>query len=99
MKSIRIIEIEPKEGLVLKAIEVQSSIEHISPCCDKVYHRFYCQNRLAEESYNHKCDTSGDIVFNKEITILEDYIVIPEFDAILKVTEDIKFSKLPFPLS
>ena len=99
MKSIKIIEIEPKEGLVLKAIEVQSSIEHVSPCCDKVYHRFYCQNRLAEESYNHKCDASGDIVFNKEITILEEYIVIPEFDAILKVAEGIEFSKLPFPLS
>ena len=91
MKSIRIIEIEPKEGLVLKAIEVQSSIEHVSPCCDKVYHRFYCQNRLAEESYNHKCDASGDIVFNKEITTLEEYIVIPEFDAILKVAEGIEF--------
>lgn len=90
MKSIRIIEIEPKEGLVLKAIEVQSSIEHVSPCCDKVYHKFYCQNRLAEESYNHKCDDSGDTVFNKEITILKEYIVIPEFDAILKVAEGIE---------
>ena len=99
MKSIRIIEIEPKEGLILKAIEVQSSIEHVSPCCDKVHHRFYCQNRLAEESYNHKCDASGDIVFNKEITILEEYIVIPELDAILNVAEGIEFSKLPFPLS
>lgn len=99
MKSIKIIEIEPKEDLVLKAIEIQSSIEHISPCCDKVYHRFYCQNRLVEESYNHKCDASGNIVFNKEITILEEYIVIPEFDAILKVAEGIEFSKLPFPLS
>ena len=99
MKCIKIIEIEPKEGLVLKAIEVQSFIEHVSSCCDKVYHRFYCQNRLAEESYNHKCDASGDIVFNKEITILEEYIVIPEFDAILKAAEGIEFSKLSFPLS
>ena len=99
MKCIKIIEVEPKEGLVLKAIEVQSSIEHVSPCCDKVCHRFYCQNRLAEESYNHKCDASGDIVFNKEITILEEYIVIPEFDAILKAAEGIEFSKLLFPLS
>lgn len=99
MKCIKIIEIEPKEGLVLKAIEVHSSIEHVSPCCDKVCHRFYCQNRLVEESYNHKCDASGDIVFNKEITILEEYIVIPEFDAILKAAEGIEFSKLLFPLS
>lgn len=96
MKSVRIIEIEPKEGLVLKAIEVQSSIEHVSPCCDKVCHRFYCQNRLAEESYNHKCDASGDIVFNKEITILEEYIVIPEFDKILEAAKDINFSKLSY---
>ena len=96
MKCIKIIEVEPKEGLVLKAIEVQSSIEHVSPCCDKVCHRFYCQNRLAEESYNHKCDASGNIVFNKEITILEEYIVIPEFDKILEVAKDIKFSKLSY---
>ena len=99
MNFIKIIEVEPKEGLVLKAIEVASSYKHVSPCCNKVYHRFYCQNRLAEESYNHKCDASGDIVFNKEITILEEYIVIPEFDAILKVAEGIEFSKLPFSLS
>ena len=99
LKCIKIIEVEPKEGLVLKAIEVQSSIEHVSSCCDKVCHRFYCQNRLAEESYNYKCDASGDIVFNKEITILEEYIVIPEFDAILKAAEGIEFSKLLFPLS
>ena len=96
MKSIKIIEVEPKEGLVLKAIEVQSSIEHVSPCCDKVHHRFYCQNRLAEESYNHKCVASGDIVYNKQITILEEYIVIPEFDKILGAVKDINFSKLSY---
>ena len=96
MKCIKIIEVEPKEGLVLKAIEVQSSIEHVSPCCDKVCHRFYCQNRLAEESYNHKCDASGNIVFNKKITILEEYIVIPEFDKILEAAKDINFSKLSY---
>ena len=96
MKSIKIIEIEPMEGLVLKAIEVESSIEHVSSCCDRIYHKFYCQNRLVEESYNHKCDASGDVVFNKESTILEEYIVIPEFDAILSVAENIDFSKLDF---
>ena len=96
MKSIKIIEIEPMEGLVLKAIEVESSIEHVSPCCDRIYHKFYCQNRLVEESYNHKCDASGDVVFNKESTILEEYIVIPEFDSILSVAENIDFSKLDF---
>ena len=96
MKSIKIIEIEPMEGLVLKAIEVESSIEHVSPCCDRIYHKFYCQNRLVEESYNHKCDASGDVVFNKESTILEEYIVIPEFDSVLSVAENIDFSKLDF---
>ena len=96
MKSIKIIEIEPMEGLVLKAIEVESSIEHVSPCCDRIYHKFYCQNRLVEESYNHKCDASGDVVFNKESTILEEYIVIPEFDSILSIAENIDFSKLDF---
>lgn len=96
MKSIKIIEIEPMEGLVLKAIEVESSIEHVSPCCDRIHHKFYCQNRLVEESYNHKCDASGDVVFNKEFTILEEYIVIPEFDSILSVAEDIEFSEINF---
>ena len=46
MKSIKIIEIEPKEGIVLKAVELQSSIEHVSPCCNRIYHRFYCQKNL-----------------------------------------------------
>lgn len=96
MKSIKIIEIEPKEGIVLKAIELQSSIEHVSPCCDRIYHRFYCQNRLAEESWYHKIDASGDIVYNKQITILEEYIVIPEFDKILETVKDINFSKLSY---
>ena len=96
MKSIKIIEIEPMEGLVLKAIEVESSIKHVSPCCDRIYHKFYCQNRLVEESYNHKCDASGDVVFNKEFTILEEYIVIPEFDSILSVAEGIEFSEINF---
>ena len=70
MKSIKIIEIEPMEGLVLKAIEVESSIEHVSPCCDKIYHKFYCQNTLVQDSYTHKCDASGHVVFNTEFTIL-----------------------------
>lgn len=96
MKSIKIIEIEPMEGLVLKAIEVESSIEHVSPCCDRIYHKFYCQNRLVEESYNHKCDASGDVVFNEKMTIVEEYIVIPEFDAILSVAEGIEFSEINF---
>ena len=96
MKSIKIIEIEPKEGLVLKAIEIQSSIEHVSPCCNRIYHRFYCQNRLAEESWYHKVDASGDVVYSKKITILEEYIVIPEFDKILEAVKDINFSKLSY---
>ena len=96
MKSIKIIEIEPMEGLVLKAIEVESSIEHVSPCCNRIYHRFYCQNKLAEESWYHKVDASGDIVYNKQITILEEYIVIPEFDKILEAVKDINFSKLSY---
>lgn len=96
MKSIKIIEVEPKKGIILKAIEIQSSIEHVSPCCNRTYHRFYCQNRLAEESWYHKVDASGDIVYNKQITILEEYIVIPEFDKILEVAKDINFSKLNY---
>ena len=96
MNFIKIIEVESKEGLVLKAIEVASSYKHVSSCCNKVYHRFYCQNRLVEESWYHKIDASGDVVYNKKITILENYIVIPEFDKILEAAEDIDFSKLNY---
>ena len=74
MKSIKIIEVQPKEGIVLKAIEVASSHEHVSPCCNLVYRRYYCQNRLVEESWYHKTDASGNVVYNKKITILFDYI-------------------------
>ena len=96
MKSIKIIEVEPKKGIILKAIEVGSSFEHVSPCCVRTYHRFYCQSRLVEESWYHKVDASGDIVYNKQITILEEYIVIPEFDKILEAVKDINFSKLSY---
>ena len=96
MNFIKIIEVEPEEGLVLKAIEVVNYYEHVSPCCNKVYHRFYCQNRLAEESWYHKIDASGDVVYNKKITILEEYIVIPEFDKILEAVKDINFPKLSY---
>ena len=96
MNFIKIIEVEPEEGLALKAIEVVNYYEHVSPCCNKIYHRFYCQNRLAEESWYHKIDASGDVIYNKKITILEDYIVIPEFDKILEAAEDIDFFKLNY---
>lgn len=96
MKSIKIIEFSPREGLVLKAIEVASSYEHVSPCCNKAYHRFYCQNRLVEESWYHKVDASGDVVYNKKVTILDDYIVIPEFDRILNAARSIDLSKLNY---
>lgn len=96
MNCIKIIEVEPKEGLVLKAIGVECSHEHVSPCCNKIYRRYYCQNRLVEESWYHKVDASGDVVYNKKITILEEYIVIPEFDEILKAVEGVDFSKLNY---
>ena len=96
MNFIKIIEVEPEEGLVLKAIEVVNYYEHISPCCNKVYHRFYCQNRLVEESWYHKIDASGDVVYNKKTTILENYIVIPEFDKVLEAAEGIDLSKLNY---
>lgn len=96
MKFIKVIEVKPKEGLVLKAIEVASSYEHVSPCCNRIYHRFYFQNRLVEESWYHKIDASGDVVYNKKTTILDDYIVIPEFDKILQAVDDIDFSKLNY---
>lgn len=96
MKFIKVIEVKPKEGLVLKAIEVAGYCEHVSPCCNLIYRRFYCQNRLAEESWYHKVDASGDVVYNKKITILEEYIVIPEFDRILEAAESIDFSKLNY---
>lgn len=96
MDFIKIIEVEPKEGLVLKAIEVEGFLEHVSGCCTKVYRRFYCQNRLAEESWYHKIDASGDVVFGKKTTILEDYIVIPEFDKVLEAVENLDFHKLNY---
>ena len=96
MKFIKVIEVEPKEGIVLKAIEVASSYEHVSACCNRVYHRFYCQNRLAEESWYHKIDASGDGIYNKKINILKKYIIIPEFDRILDIADDIDFSTLNY---
>lgn len=96
MNFIKVIEVEPKEGLVLKAVEVASSHEHVSPCCNLVYRRYYCQNRLVGESWYHKIDASGDVVYNKKVTILHDYIVIPEFDKILKAAEGVDFSKLNY---
>lgn len=83
--------VEPKEGLVCKAVILESKIEHASPCCNKIYQRFYCQNRIAEESWYHKVDASGDVTFNKKVNILNDYIVIPEFDKLLEVAESIDF--------
>lgn len=96
MNFIKVIEVEPKEGLVLKAVELASSHEHVSPCCNLVYRRYYCQNRLVGESWYHKIDASGDVVYNKKVTILEDYIVVPEFDRILEAVEGIDFSKLNY---
>lgn len=96
MKSIKIIEIEPREGLTLKAIEVNGHIEHMSPCCNVIYSEFYCQNRIISKCSYYKCDASGDVVFNEKMTVVEEYIVIPEFDAILSVAEGIDFSKLDF---
>lgn len=96
MNFIKVIEVEPKEGLVLKAVEVASSLEHVSPCCYLGYRRYYCQNRLVGESWYHKIDASGDVVYNKKTTILKDYIVIPEFDKILKAVEGVDFSKLNY---
>ena len=96
MKCIKVIEVQPKEGLVLKAIEVANSYEHVSPCCNLISRRYYCQNRLVGESWYHKVDASGDVVYNKKVTILFDYIVIPEFDRILKAVEGVDFSKLNY---
>ena len=96
MNFIKIIKVEPKEGLVLKAVEVASSYEHVSPCCNLVYRRYYCQNRLVGESWYHKIDASGDEVYNKKVTILENYIVIPEFDKVLEAVKDVDFSKLNY---
>ena len=96
MKSIKIIEIQSKEGLVLKAIEVASSYEHVSVCCDKFYHRFYCQHRLVEESWYDKTDASGKVVYNKYFTVLKEHIALPEFDRILAAAEGIDFSKLNY---
>lgn len=96
MNFIKIIEVEPKKGLVLKAIEVASSHEHVSPCCNLIYRRYYCQNRLVGESWYHKIDASGDVIYNKKITILFDYIVIPEFDKVLEAVKDVDFSKLNY---
>ena len=94
MRSIKIIEVEPIKGLTIKAIELESSVEHLSPCCDKMYHKFYCQNRIIEETYYCKCDASGDIIYNHKFTILNDYIVILELDTILTLMEPMSFSDI-----
>ena len=96
MNFIKVIEVKPKEGLVLKAVEVASSYEHVSPCCNLVYRRYYCQNRLIGESWYHKVDASGDVVYNKKVIILHDYIVIPEFDKVLEAVKGVDFSKLNY---
>ena len=84
MTNIKIIEVTLKQDVVLKAIEVAYSCESVSPCCTKVYHKFYCQNRIVEESWYSKIDASGKSIYNKRTIILNDYIIIPEFDKILK---------------
>ncbi len=94
MRSIKIIEVEPIKGLTIKAIELKSSIKRISPCCDKMYHKFYSQNRIAEETYYCKCDASGNIIYNNKFTILNNYIVIPELDIILNTVEPMSFSDI-----
>lgn len=91
--NIKIIEIKSKQNVLLKAIEVAHSCESVSPCCTKIYHRFYCQNRIVEESWYHKIDVSGKTIYNKKTLILKEYIVIPEFDKILEVVKDMDFSK------
>ena len=93
---IKIIEIKSKQDTVIKAIEVAYSCESVSPCCTKIYHRFYCQNRLVEESWYNKIDASGKALYNKKTIILKDYIVIPEFDKILEVVKNIDLSKLNY---
>ena len=55
------------------------------------FYKFYSQNRIAEEIYYHKCDASKNIIFNKKVTILNDYIVIPELDTILTIVEPMSF--------
>ena len=94
MRNIKIVEVELIKGLTIKAIELESSVEHLSPCCDKMYHKFYCQNRIAEETYYHKCDASKNIIFNKKVTILNDYIVIPELDTILTTVKSMSSSDI-----
>ena len=49
-----------------------------------------------EESWYNKIDASGKAIYNKKTIILNDYIIIPEFDKILKTVEDIDFSKLNY---
>ena len=94
MRSIKIIEVESKKDLTIKAIVLKSSIEHISSCYDKIYHKFYYQNRITEETYYHKCDASEDIIFDHKFTILNDYIEIPELDTILTTVEPISFKDI-----
>ena len=94
IRSIKIIKVEPIKGLTIKAIELESSTEHILSCCNKMYHKFYYQNRITEETYYHKCDASENIIFNKKVTILNDYIVIPELDTILTTVEPMSFSDI-----
>ena len=94
MRSIKIIEVEPIKGLTIKAIELKSSVERISPCCDKIYHKFYYQNKIAEETYYYKCDASVDIIYNHKFTILNDYIEIQELDTILTFIEPMSFSDI-----
>ena len=96
MTNIKIIEVKFKQDVVLKAIEVAYSCESVSPWCTKVYHRFYCQNRIAEESWYHKIDASGKAIYNKKTLILKEYITIPEFDKILEAVKDMDFSKLNY---
>ena len=96
MTNIKIIEVKFKQDVVLKAIEVAYSCESVSPCCTKIYHRFYCQNKIVEESWYNKIDASGKAIYNKKTIILNDYIIIPEFDKILEAVKDMNFSKLNY---
>jgi len=97
MDNIKIVEFQPREGLKLKAVELELCVGHPSPCCTDYRRVIYCQNRLAEETWSDKTDASFSGILDHKIKVLNNYIVIPELDKILRFMQNMDISNIQVP--
>lgn len=97
MDNIKIVEFQPREGLKLKAVELDFYRNSSSPCCTRYKRIIYCQNRLAEETWSDKTDASFSGILDHKIKVLNNYIVIPELDKILRFMQNMDISNIQVP--